>query len=386
LILGIISILNRKPANKIFCFLTLILLTFSVVQIREISAKENMDHDASVLDKENVDNPFGVLEFLHWNHSWNNYKYPDNRDLEKVIALMQTAGVGWVRLDFLWEDIEPVEGNFDFAKYDPIVKLLKSKGIHILGIFNYSAIWASSCGEWNCPPRDNKIFVNYASKVIQRYNGQIKYWEVWNEPDSAIYWKEQDNLKSYCGLLKDVYIAAKKIDPDCKILNGGIANGLSSINDLYANGAKDYFDVLNLHFFQNPLHGKNALQAVISYPKLAYKIMARNGDTDKKIWITEIGCPGVKLGLKVDNWWIGKNPSERQQAQWLKEVYAELLKDIHVEKVFWAFFRDTKKHWHNGIDYFGLVRWNCFPKASFKAYRECYQKWKKNKTLKPRDL
>ncbi|MCM8800353.1 MAG: hypothetical protein NC900_06510 [Candidatus Omnitrophica bacterium] len=20
-------------------------------------------------------NPFGALEFLHWNHSWNNYKY-----------------------------------------------------------------------------------------------------------------------------------------------------------------------------------------------------------------------------------------------------------------------------------------------------------------------
>ncbi|MDD5477625.1 MAG: family 1 glycosylhydrolase [Candidatus Omnitrophica bacterium] len=335
-----------------------------------------MENNLVDLSKANFDNPFGVLEFLHWNHSWNSYKYPGNRDLEKTISLMQEAGVGWVRLDFLWGDIEAQEGKFDFSKYDNVVKLLKGKGIHILGILHYSTSWASSCGEWNCPPKDNKIFVNYANKVIQRYKDQVKYWEVWNEPDSAIYWKQQDSLNSYCGLLKEVYLAAKRIDPDCKILNGGIANGPASINHLYDNGAKDYFDILNLHFFESPLHSKDAIKALAGYFKLVHKIMARNGDANKKIWITEIGCPGVKLGLRADNWWMGKNPDERQQAQWLKDVYTELLKDPQVEKIFWAFFRDTKNHWKNGVDYFGLVRWDYSRKSSFKAYRECHRKWK----------
>lgn len=343
-----------------------------------------MKNNPADLSKANFDNPFGVLEFLHWNHSWNNYKYSNKRDLEKSIALMKNAGVGWVRLDFLWEDIEPQEGKFDFAKYDLIVKLLRDKGIHILGILHYSTSWASSCGEWNCPPKDNKIFVNYSSKVIGRYKNQVKYWELWNEPDSATYWKEQDGLKSYCILLKDVYIAAKKIDPECKILNGGIANGLGSINHLYDQGAKDYFDILNLHFFESPLHGKNALKAVASYPELAYKIMVRNGDGNKKIWITEIGCPGLSKGLSTENWWMDKNPTETQQADWLKDVYTELLKNPRVEKIFWAFFRDTKDHWKNGVDYFGMVRWDFSAKPSFKAYRECFQEWKKNKALKLR--
>ena len=367
--------MNKKLTNKIFCFVAIILLTFSGLFAGEILLKSKMKDNSVILNKENFDNPFGVLEFLHWNHPWNNYKYPGNRDLEKSISLMQSAGAGWVRLDFLWEDIEPAEGKFDFAKYDLIVKLLKDKGIHILGILHYSTNWASSCGEWNCPPKDNKVFVNYASKVIQRYKHQVKYWELWNEPDSPAYWKQQDSLKSYCSLLKDVYLEAKKIDPHCKILNGGIANGLASINHLYDNGAKDYFDILNLHFFQSPLHGKNALKAVASYPKLAYKIMARNQDKDKKIWITEIGCPGVKSGLKTENWWMGDNPNEAQQAQWVKEVYTELLKNSQVEKIFWAFFRDTKNHWKNGVDYFGLMRWDYSRKPSFYAYRRCFDKW-----------
>lgn len=373
------SILSRMFMNKIICFIVVILLIFSSLQAAEILREENMKNNSADLSKANFDNPFGVLEFLHWNHSWNDYKYPSNRDLKKSLSLMQSAQVGWIRLDFLWEDIEPTEGKFDFAKYDTIVKLVKDQGINILGVLHYSANWASSCEEWNCPPKDNVLFVNYASKVIQRYKEQVKYWEVWNEPDSATYWKPQDGLKSYCLLLKEVYLAAKKIDPDCKILNGGLANGLSSINHLYDNGAKDYFDILNIHFFQNPLFGENALKAVASYPKLAYKIMSRNKDKDKRIWITEIGCPGVKLQLTVNNWWLGENPNEHQQAQWVKKVYTELLKNPQVEKIFWAFFRDTKKHWDNGVDYFGLVRWDYSVKPSFKSYKECSQGWKKNK-------
>jgi len=287
---------------------------------------------------------------------------------------MQSAGVGWIRLDFLWEDIEPTQGSFDFIKYDNIVKLLKEKGVNVLGILHYSAGWASASGEWNCPPKDNALFVNYASKVIQRYKNQVKYWEVWNEPDSAVYWKEQDSLKTYCLLLKEVYLAAKQIDPECKILNGGIANGLASVNHLYDNGAKDYFDILNVHFFQSPVN-PGSINAVTSYPKLVYKIMQRNGDGNKKIWITEIGCPGVKKGLVVDNWWMGKNPSESRQALWLKEVYTELLKNQQVEKIFWAFFRDTKDHWNTGVDYFGLLRWDFSKKPAFYAYQKCFNQW-----------
>ncbi len=322
--------------------------------------------------------PFGVLEFLYWNHPWNNYKYSCKEDLEKAVALMKEAGVGWVRMDFLWEGIEPEPGKFKFDKYDEIVDLLSQNNINILAILNYSADWAKSCPEWNCPPKENKLFVNYAVRVIAHYKNKIKYWEVWNEPDSRTYWSNQDGLKSYCALLKDVYIAAKQIDPDCKILNGGLANGLASVNKIYDNGGKGYFDILNIHIFESPLNA-GSIKRVTAYPKLAYKIMTRNGDGHKKIWVTEIGCPGVKRTLKVNNWWMGRNPTETQQASWLKKVYTELLKDKNVEKIFWAFFRDCSGHWGNGVDYFGLVRWDFSKKPSFKAYQECFNQWNKSK-------
>ncbi len=324
----------------------------------------------------NLQSPFGVLEFLHWDFQWANYKYASEEDLKKSVALMKEAGVGWVRMDFLWQDIESQEGEFDFIKYDRIVKIVYENGINMLGLFNYNSGWAAACGKWNCPPKENKFFVNYAVAVINRYKDKIKYWEVWNEPDSAVYWSTQDGLKSYCSLLKDVYVAAKKADPECKILNGGFAEGISSINQLYDNGSKDYFDIMNIHIFYNPMDA-NAIKGVMNQARLTYKIMSRNGDGAKKIWVTEIGCPGVKIGIKKDKWWLGDNPTEEEQAGWVSDVYTELLKDKNVEKVFWAFFRDCDKHWDNGVDHFGLIRWDFSRKPSFEAYKKCVEKWKK---------
>ncbi len=322
-----------------------------------------------------MESPFGVLEFLHWNHPWNDYKYADRQEIERSIQLMKEAGVGWVRFDFLWDEIEPEQGQFTFAKYDCIVDLLNENGINILGILNYSASWAAACSQWNCPPRDNRLFVNYAVKVAEHFKGRVDHWEVWNEPDSRAYWSDQDGMKGYCALLKDVYIAVKKVNPGCKILNGGLAIGLGSVNRLYDNGAGKYFDILNIHIFYSPFN-PGSINGVTAYPKLAYKVMKRNGDSNKKIWVTEIGSPGVMRGNKAAEWWLGRNPTEKQQAAWLKEVYTELLKDKNVAKVFWAFFRDCKDHWKNGVDYFGIVRWNFSKKPAFKAYQDCVKNWK----------
>jgi len=320
--------------------------------------------------------PFGVLEFLSWNHPWNNYHYPDHASLEKTIRLMKAAGVGFVRFDFSWQDIEPSQGKFQFEKYDYIVDLLYKNHIGILGIFDYTVDWVSPDGKWNNPPRENRLFVDYACKVIERYKDKVKYWEVWNEPDSSTYWFNQDGLKSYCALLKDVYVAAKKVDPDCKILNGGIANGIVSINWLYDNGASEYFDILNVHIFETPLDSI-AIKRAKAYLKLAYKIMKRKGGAAKTIWVTEIGCPGVAKGLQVPNWWMGGNPDEKLQADWVKQVFTELIRTDAVEKVFWAFFRETDKHWDNGVDHFGLVRNDYSRKPAFLVYRNCVRNWQK---------
>lgn len=330
--------------------------------------------------KLNAASPFGVLSFLPWNEEWNNHQYPDTASRSRAVKLMKEAGVGFVRIDFCWEALEPSPGEFRFERFDEIVSLVTGEGMHILGMLHYSAPWASSSGRWNCPPDDTRLFVNYARQVIRRYKDRIKHWEIWNEPDSHVYWEPQDGMQAYVGLLKAVYQAAKEEDPGCRILNGGLSKGLSSVNRLYDSGAGGSFDILNIHVFEAPSNPQ-AIEAASAYVRLAYKVMERNGDAAKRIWITEIGCPGVPRRSGIPDWWAGRNPTEQEQADWVRQVYARLTDHPYVEKIFWAFFRDTDRHWNNGTDFFGLIRHDFSGKPSYAAYRRCFKQWVKKRTI-----
>ena len=314
------------------------------------------------------DSPFGVLEFLPWNNDWNNYKYPDQESLLKVVSLMRQAGVSWVRMDFLWGEIEPEKGKLVFEKYDYIVDILSKSNIKILGILGYSAPWAGV--SWNSPPYRDEDFVNYAANVVGRYKDKVKYWEIWNEPDYEMYFSPQDEMVRYTQLLKATYKKTKEVNPACRILTGGLSKYPTiSLKRIYKNGGKGYFDILAIHPFVNPLN-ETSVQRLTGIYKSCKKLMQENGD-DKKIWITEIGCPGVRAPDKTNGWWEGMSPTEAQQAEWVKIVYTGLLKEMpDCEKIFWAFFRDCKEHFKSGVDYFGLIRWDYSKKPAYYAYQK----------------
>ena len=316
-------------------------------------------------DTRDSQSPFGVLDFLAWDHEWNNRHY-EGEKAEKAVELMKEAGVGFVRLDFLWNDIEPAYGEFDFQKYDKLVDLLVSHDIKILGLLSYNASWAAS--QWNSPP-NKTFFVEYAKNVVRRYNGKVKYWEIWNEPDDPQYWNPQDDMKSYTELLKIIYPALKREDPSCVVVLGGLSKTIPiSLRKIYNHGGKDYFDIVNFHPFVDPLL-PNAEEMLHGNYKGAYRVMEQKGDADKPIWFSEIGCPGIHDSNPLSGWWFGHSPSEEAQAQWVRKVYDKPLQWKGVQKVFWAFFRDTPNYFRNGVDYFGLLREDFSKKPAYDVYK-----------------
>jgi polysaccharide biosynthesis protein PslG len=320
-------------------------------------------------------NPFAALAFLNWNHTWNHFAFKGD-SLDKAVAALKKAKITYVRMDFGWSDIEQKQGQWDFTNYDRIINLLSDNNIRILGIFSYCAGWAAAPPDylWCSAPTENKFFTDFSTAVIKRYKNKVKYWEVWNEPDSRTYWRPQDMLVRYTSLLKDVYQAAKIEDPSCKILMGGLAEGYK-IEYIYKNGGKDYFDLVNVHVLNSPL-GPAPIKTAQSAVAQVKRTMARFGDGQKRIWVTEMGCPGVPKDISVQQWWNGPNPNEQQQAEWVKLVYTDFIKEKQVDKIFWAFIRDTKGHFGNGVDYFGLIRWDFSEKPSFKALTDITKNWK----------
>lgn len=325
-----------------------------------------------VLAENNKKNPFGILTFLPWNHSWNNYMYKDKADLDRAIKLLDQLGVSIIRVDFAWTLIEKEEGVFNFDRLDYIVKKCQEKNIEILAVLGYSAPWTGA--EWNNPPNDKEAFLRYIKTTVSRYFNSVKYWEFWNEPDSFFYWQPQDEMKTYTHLLKKVYPLIKSIDPEAIVLLGGLtSSGLYPLRRILQQGGGKYFDIVNFHFFTDPIK-KNNLKN-IGWKLYHIEKELKSFNFNKKIWITEIGSPGIKQ-VRGCLWWYGTCPNERQQSIFLKRAYDFLLKQ-NVEKIFWAFFQDTDNHFQSGVDFFGLIRKDFSKKPAYHRYQRIIREWNK---------
>ena len=285
----------------------------------------------------NPDSPFGVI--CPWGE-------------------IKDAGIEWVRcgagctaLD--WGAIEKSRGVFDWKDADNEVNgAIRNEGADLLPILGYTPKWASSGpnGENGYPPKDLSDWSDFVYRIVNRYKNKIKYWEVWNEPDIG-FW--QGTVEQYSDLLKSAYMAAKKADPDCKIVFGGTAGvNLPFVERVYQNGGKYYFDVMAVHPYQwgDTFDGEwFCLQL-----RNLHDLMRKYGDGGKEIWLTEFGWSTGDQGI-----------TEEIQARLLAQgfITALTLRDVNITRAFWFCVKD----W--GGPGYGLFRDDGTRKPAFDAYR-----------------
>lgn len=324
-----------------------------------------------MIDARASPSPFGIVEFLSWDHPWNR-RHNASENLAKTLASIKEVGASTVRFDFLWSDIEPKEGQFDFSRYDPLMEALAKNNIKVLALLLYSPAWDGS--DWRQAP-DPKLYCRYARAVAGRYKKVVRDWEIWNEPDHPDFWQPQDQMRTYVQLLKRAYTDLKKEDPSCIVHLGGLSNALPGcLKNIYEQGAREFFDVVGLHAFANPLQPEAVVGLRSLYDEIL-SVMRANKDAEKKIWLTQISCPGMIRPEDAEPWWLRPNLTEEQQAVWLKNVFQEALKWPNIGKLFWSFLRDTDRHFNSGVDYFGLLRHDFSKKPAFVAYQDLVLAW-----------
>ena len=241
------------------------------------------------------------------------------------------AGITWLRVDFPWADIEPTQGNWQWAKFDAILDDAEAHGIQILPILDYGSAYG---GHSNLVSDDLDGWTTYVSNVVTRYAGRFPAVEVWNEENIMsgdwVFWS--GTTAQYVTMLRATYNAVKAIDPSIRVVLGGLSGECSSyVSDLYANGAKGCFDVMAIH----PYSGSHAPDDVwkgnfitgykyylSGYIDATRSVMDANGDNSVPIWLTEHGW-ATHTG----------STSEANQATYLAKAM-EIAADCGIEKYF----------------------------------------------------
>src|SRR5262249_41144073 len=135
----------------------------------------------------------------------------------------------------IWNDVEQpqkrmyrdrtIPGKSSWETYDRIVNLAQSRGIGVIFRIDTSPQWARTwTAKIETPPQNVGDYADFVATVVQRYQGRVRYYQIWNEPNWAFEWGDSvADPYDYVALLKAAYLRAKAIDPSVVIISASLA-------------------------------------------------------------------------------------------------------------------------------------------------------------------
>jgi polysaccharide biosynthesis protein PslG len=304
------------------------------------------------------------------------------------LSVQSAIGVQLARQTFNWSQIEKAPGVYDLSFYDSYVAQASAHGVRILPIlFKAPSFHVSRrSGNASCPPRSNASFSAFARALVRRYGpdgtlwaerpdvpkNPITAWQIWNEPNLAVYWCNKPNAKRYVAMLRTVGKAIKKVDRRAEIVTAGLPDSrlggsvrlAKYLHQVYRAGGKSAFDTLAINSYAKD---QRQLKSLLTSVR---RLMNRRKDRRAPIWITELG-------------WGDKGPKSRfivgakGQAKRITKSFAlikEQRRRLRLRGVVYFSWRDAapyppkyKNLW--GL-HTGLLKIDGSPKPAYHAFKK----------------
>jgi hypothetical protein len=250
------------------------------------------------------------------------------------LARMGQGQLGTLRVFVNWATIDLTEApdDNDWSRLDSIVADAAKAGIQVVPFIFGTPTWvAQTRDNRSCTPKTCGLYApaapaalaewqRFLAEAVARYgpDGEffaanpslpvvpITVWQIWNEQNSATFYKPKPSPSGYARLLAASHDAIVAKDPTAKILLGGMFGtpGGEDEPKLFAwNFLRKLYQVPGFadSFTGVAPHPYSArLIKVEEQVKLIRKEVVRAGD-DAEMWITEVGWSSG----------TGKNPLER---------------------------------------------------------------------------
>jgi polysaccharide biosynthesis protein PslG len=149
----------------------------------------------------------------------------DPDTLAAAVADLKRLGAKTLRSDVLWHKVEPEQGVWEWDRYDALVDALEAADIELIALLAYGNSWASSqtASSSMYPPDDPADFANFAAEVAKRYQGRIRRFEIWNEPNAGRFWMPglSGDPLGWAPLVLETEAALRAVDPSVEVILGG---------------------------------------------------------------------------------------------------------------------------------------------------------------------
>lgn len=306
--------------------------------------------------------PFGINSHLA-------SRYPDLHTMNLPADLIQLSGAGWAREDLHWYRVQPDPYTWDWSFIDAAVQELVLRDIEIVGVIGHPPGWATPytgdrADQISFYAPDPQQFAAFSKALVQRYGNYIKYWEIWNEPDHPAFWLPQPDAAAYARMLKLTSQAIRSVDPEAKILIGGInPYDTAFLQTVIDEGAWESFDILAVHPYVDPASPEYGNLIASSD---AVKALASKYGT-KPLWVTEVGWASGNGDRDESN-----TANAESQASYLVRSLL-LLWQSGAERIFWYTLKDDPHNPYGLIAYGDSYKDYSILKPAFHAFRTLNQ-------------
>jgi len=273
------------------------------------------------------------------------------------IGHLQALGFNWIKFQMPWKDVEPSPGGYSWGMWDDLISSYNGNGIQVMLSIPKAPDWARPPDDDKSiegPPQDPAKYAEFVARVADRYRGKVQAVEIWNEQNL---WYEAGgrgriNAGNYVQLLQASYTAIKSVNQDMIVISGALTpagnvgdlavDDIDYLNQMYANGAKGFFDALGAHpsgyncpalgdwqtvtpeeagadpghgTFSNRHHSWCFRGTMEGYRN----VMVANGDGSKAIAPTEFGW--AVSGNPQAGYEYARDNTYEEQAKWIVEAY-----------------------------------------------------------------
>lgn len=281
----------------------------------------------------------------------------DNEVLRKV----KDAGIKWIRVGASWAGTEPARGLYDWTQLDRITAYADSNDLSVLLVVAYTPGWANNNRGIKYPADNVADWENFVRIIVNRYKDRVKYWNLWNEPNSEDFFGEGKDV-----FVDQVFLPAARVvrdaDPAAFIVGPELAHLTSGNSEWYfwmkyiLEQAGDYIDIVSHHIYKNEgvYYIYELLEAGETLIPSVQEIIRDTGHQSKQFWITETG-------------WDTANFSEDVQAERYLQMLQERREKLYPHKIFFYEIIDDPAP---GISPWGILRSDRSEKPAYVTYKD----------------
>jgi hypothetical protein len=159
-----------------------------------------------------------------------------------------------------WSDMETSQGVYNFAPLDAWLAEAYASNKPVLYTLGRVPIWAGGGASYTSPPSDistgNLQYAAFVTALVQHSlassTAKISYYELWDEPDSSLYWT--GTQAQMVTMAQTAYNVIRSLDPNAIITGPGIAGSddpptAGWLAGYWAAGGSAYQDVVAYHAY-----------------------------------------------------------------------------------------------------------------------------------------